>query len=333
MRIQSAISPLTGVLLGASYGLAARWLIRDPGPHGHAVTYTFTGVSIAFLFLVPFALGMLTAALVPRDTRLPWLYWLFTPWISVGLMLMAAAVLALEGAICIVMASPVLMAMGMLGGAAVGLTVTIRRQRAAPRPMVVAALVLPFLFGPAEARMPPADDVRTVTTIVDIDAPPDVVWRHVVRVPWIGEGEQRTGLFQKIGIPRPLEATLDGEGVGALREARFAGGIRFHERITEWEPQHRLGFTITADADSIPVDVLDAHVRVGGEHFDVDFGRFTLEPHGRGTRLRLESRHHVRTHLNFYAHLWTDAVMRDIQSNICRVIRRRAEGYLRPANS
>jgi hypothetical protein len=325
LRLREFISPIFGVVLGALYGLAARWMIKTPGPHGSTITSTFAGVSIAFLFLVPYALGMLTASMVPRERRLPWIYWLFMPWVSVGLMLAAAAALALEGWICIVMASPVLITMGMLGGATLGVVVTIRRSRSTPKPMVVAALALPFLVGPAESRVPPADDLRTVTTVVDIDAPPAAVWRNVVRVPMIRDDEQTVGLFQKIGIPKPLEATIDRDGVGALREARFAGGIRFHERVTEWEAERRLGFTITADADSIPAEVLDAHVRVGGEHFDVVFGRFTLEPHGRGTRLRLESQHHLRTHLNFYAHLWTDAVMRDIQSNICRVIRRRAE--------
>jgi uncharacterized protein YndB with AHSA1/START domain len=325
LRVRELFSPIFGVLLGAFYGLAARWMIKTPGPHDPTVSYTFTGVSIAFLFLVPYALGMLTAAMVPRERRFPWLYWLFMPWISVGLMLVAAAALALEGWICILMASPVLITMGMLGGATLGLVATFRRSRSAPKPMVVAALALPFLVGPAESRIPPADDLRTVTTVVDIDAPPETVWRNVVRVPLIRDDEQSVGLFQKVGIPKPLEATIDRDGVGALREARFAGGIRFHERVTEWEPERRLGFTITADADSIPAEVLDAHVRVGGEHFDVVFGRFTLESHGRGTRLHLESQHHLRTHLNFYAHLWTDAVMRDIQSNICRVIRRRAE--------
>jgi hypothetical protein len=123
-----------------------------------------------------------------------------------------------------------------------------------------------------------------------------------------------------------LEATLAGVGVGAIREARFAHGITFHERVTEWIPDRVLAFTITADAGTISDEVLDAHVRVGGPHFDVVYGRFSLEPRGQGSRLTLESQHHLRTHLNLYAHFWTDAVMRDIQANICRVIRRRAEG-------
>jgi hypothetical protein len=324
VRLLGVLSPATGVVLGASYGLAARWLVQDHAPHSNAVAYTFTGVSIAFLFLVPYALGVLTAALAPSNLRLPWVYWPLMPLVSVVLMLAAASALALEGAICILMASPILCVMGVLGGVTVGIVTSVRR-RGAPRALVASCLVLPFAFGPIEARVAPADDLRTVTTIVDIDASPESVWRNVVRVPTIRDEEQTTSVFQRVGIPRPLEATLSGEGVGALREARFAHGIVFHERVTEWQPGRLLGFTITAEAGSISDDVLDAHVRVGGPHFDVVYGRFTLEPQGRGTRLHLASRHHLRTHLNLYAHLWTDAVMRDIQSNICKVIRRRSE--------
>jgi len=325
VRARGLLSPFVGVLLGAGYGLAARWLIQDKGPHPPAVTYTFAGVSIAFLILVPYALGVLTAALAPKTMRIPWLYWLLMPLVSIGLMLVAAAALALEGAICILMATPLLCLMGILGGATVGLAATLRQRRPAPPAMVVSCLALPFLLGPVEARISPRDDLRSVITVIDVKAPPEAVWRQVVSVPLIRDEEQTTSVFQRVGIPRPLEATLTGVGVGAIREARFAHGITFHEQVTEWAPARVLAFTITADAGTIADDVLDAHVRVGGPHFDVVYGRFLLEPRGQGTRLTLESRHHLRTHLNFYAHFWTDAVMRDIQGNICRVIRQRAE--------
>jgi hypothetical protein len=330
VRVQDFISPVAGAVLGAAYGLLARWLTHEPGPHPQAVVYTFTGVSLAFLFLVPFGLGVLSAALYPRDIRYPWLYWGFMPCLASGLLLIGVLALAWEGAICIVMAAPVVLAMSMMGGLTVGLVLTLRGWKRMPPSVVASCLVLPFAFGPVESRLPPADDLRTVTTVIDVAADPATVWRNVVRVPLIRDEEQTVTLFQRIGIPRPLEATLSGEGVGALREARFAGGIRFLERVTEWEPERQLGFTITAEQDSIAADVLDAHVRVGGSHFDVVYGRFVLEPRGPATRLVLESRHHVRTHLNFYAQLWTDAVMRDIQGNICEVIRRRSEGGVSP---
>ena len=148
MRVRGLLSPFVGVLLGASYGLAARWLIQDRSPHPPAVTYTFAGVSIAFLFLVPYALGVLTAALAPKAMRNPWLYWLLMPVVSVGLMLAAAAALALEGAICILMASPLLSLMGILGGATVGLAATLRQRRPAPPAMVASCLALPLSARP-----------------------------------------------------------------------------------------------------------------------------------------------------------------------------------------
>jgi hypothetical protein len=316
---------VAGVLFGALYGIAGRWLIHDPGHHRSAVVSTFAGVSIAYLFLVPFGLGVLSASMAPPGIRRPWLYWLFMPWLSVLVMLIVVMALAWEGLICLLMAAPIVLFMAMLGGITVATVVTIRRRRRAPPAFVASCLVLPFAWGPAEARLAPTDDLRTVTTIADIDADVGTVWRNVVRVPLIKDEEQSVGLFQKVGIPRPLEATVIGEGVGALRQARFSEEIRFDEHVTAWEVGRRLGFTITVDPSSIPPSVLDVHVRVGGPYFDVVYGEFTLEPHGSGTRLHLESRHHLKTHLNFYAHYWTDAVMRDIQANICHVIKTRAE--------
>jgi uncharacterized protein YndB with AHSA1/START domain len=325
VRLRSFIAPLASVAAGLLYGLFARYTFDTPAT-SDKVTPAFTAVTLAYLFLVPFALGVLTTALGPRDLRpsAQWLYWLLMPWVSGALLVGAVLALAWEGAICLFMAAPLVLAMSMLGGIAVGVYVTTQKNRPPPG-AIVSCLVLPFILAPAEARLPPVDEMRTVTTVIDIDAPPETVWRNVVRVPRISEAEQRHGFFQVMGIPRPLEATLSHDGVGGLREAKFAGGIEFHERVTEWEPGRRLGFTITADAATIANDVLDYHVRVGGAYFDVVYGEFFLTPQGTGTRLRLLSRHRLSTHFNFYSSLWTDAVMQDIQTGICRVIRSRSE--------
>jgi hypothetical protein len=279
-------------------------------------------VSVTFLFLVPLGLGILAAALYPPNLRYPWLYWLLAPWVSASLLLGVVLALAWEGAMCIVMAAPVVMVMATLGGVIVGLVVTLAGRRAT-RPLLP-CLVLPLALGPAEHYVPTPSETRTVMTAIDIDADPGTVWRNVVRVPLIQPGEQEPSFFQRIGIPRPLEATLSDDGIGGHREARFEGGIVFHERVTEWQPERRLGFSIAVDPDSISPGVLDEHVRVGGPYFDVLYGRFVLEPRGATTRLYLSSEHRVSTHFNFYTGLWTEAVMRDIQSRICHVIARRA---------
>jgi hypothetical protein len=60
--------------------------------------------------------------------------------------------------------------------------------------------------------------------------------------------------------------------------------------------------------------------------FDVLDGTYELEPLADGsTRLKLKSHQRISTHFNFYARLWTDFIMSDLQSAIMDVIRRRCE--------
>jgi hypothetical protein len=110
-----------------------------------------------------------------------------------------------------------------------------------------------------------------------------------------------------------------------VRHATFAGGVLFIETVTEWDAGRRLGFDIRADTASIPPHTLDEHVTIGGRYFDTLHGEYRIEARPDGTTLlHLSSRHRLSTTFNFYARLWTDAVMRDIQDNILFVIRNRS---------
>jgi hypothetical protein len=152
------------------------------------------------------------------------------------------------------------------------------------------------------------------------------VWQNIERVRTIEPNELPKSWNRIIGFPQPLEATLNHDGLGGVRHATFAGGVLFLETIDIWEPQRRLGFSIHADSDQIPTTTLDEHVKVGGPYFDVLHGEYVLEPQVGGmVRLRLTSRHRVSTDFNWYARLWTDAVMHDVQHSILYVLRNRCE--------
>lgn len=235
-----------------------------------------------------------------------------------------------EGAICIVMPLPILLAMGTLGGVIAGLAL-LQRQRARAAPAVVALALLPFLVGPIEPRLPAPVEERIVENEVVLAADATTVWRHIVRVAAIQPQEQRQTFFHRIGIPQPREATLDHEGLGGVREASCHGGILFRETIDAWQPERTLGFGIRVVPESIQDGVLDEHVRVGGAYFDVLYGRFEIEPLGpQLVRLHLSSRHRLTTRLNAYAGLWSSAVMHDLQFSICQVIKRRCEAAVAP---
>jgi hypothetical protein len=168
--------------------------------------------------------------------------------------------------------------------------------------------------------------MRSVESAIDIAASSATVWKSIERVPRIRASELQSSWSHAIGFPNPVEATLSAEGIGGIRHATFEGGVLFIETIDTWEPDRRLGFSIRAQTDQIPKTTLDEHVTVGGKFFDVLYGEYVLEPLPNGeTRLHLLSRHRVSTDFNWYAHLWTDAVMSDLQQRILRVVKNRSE--------
>jgi hypothetical protein len=159
-----------------------------------------------------------------------------------------------------------------------------------------------------------------------IHAPASVVWENIRSVPAIAPAELPGSWVTRIGFPKPVAATLSHEGIGGVRAASFTGGVVFTETITRWQPDEDLQFSIRANTQSIPATTLDEHVSIGGAFFDVLDGEYRLEPRPGGVLLRLVSHERLSTHFNPYAGLWTDAVMRSIQSEILEVIRKRCEG-------
>jgi hypothetical protein len=302
-----------GVLLGATYGLALRWL-ANPG-HGQL----FGPMSITFLVLAPVGIGF--ATIFPTKTPSIWQA-LFVPWIGCAIATALTMVIGWEGSICVVLLSPLMLVGSSIGGA---IAYGLRRARA--RDGVAAVLLVPLAAGPLEQRIEAPRDVRRVETSIAIDADAEQVWSQIESVPEIQPHEEPFALYRWMGFPRPLSAVLDRPGVGGVREARFEGGVLFLETVTEWEPGRRLAFTIDAQEHLIPPTILDEHVTIGGPYFDVLSGTYAIEqrPEG-GVVLNLSSETRVSTTFNVYAGWWADRVMRSIQEHVLTIVKARSEG-------
>ena len=283
---------------------------------------------VAFLFGVPFTMGYLAVTArfqIQREERQSQpgvAYWIFFPWLPAFAAMLLAALVAWEGAICLLFAAPILLVMASLGGVIAGIA---QRRRFRPAQLSAVAL-LPFALVVLESHIPDPMSLRSVETTVRIHAPANAVWQNIIRVPAISSAELPPSWVVKVGFPRPVEATLSREGVGGVRQASFTGGLLFTETIDHWETLHDLSFSIHANTENIPPTTLDEHVKVGGRYFDVLEGEYRLEPLPNGDiLLHLSSRERVSTHFNSYAGLWTDAVMSSIQNSILQVVKRRAE--------
>jgi hypothetical protein len=312
---------IIGAAIGMVYGVGLRLLAAFPRTHDYVLVMSF-----GFILLMPFAMGFI--AVYVAEIRRPQskIVWSFLPWAPVAGALAASMLALLEGAICVIMFAPLALLLSTLGGLAGGVAARSIRNSHARRVTMSCVMALPLFTMLLERPAVGPLELRRVENVIDIRATPDVVWRNIERVPAIRREELPNSWSRRIGFPDPVEATLSYEGVGGIRNASFAGGLLFIETVDVWEPRQRLGFTIVAQTDQIPATTLDEHVRVGGPYFDVLRGEYRLEPLANGvTRLHLSSRQRVSTDFNWYAHLWTDAVMSDLQSRILVVIRHRCE--------
>ena len=286
----------------------------------------FKLVTVGFILFTPFAMGFITIFVIERNRAQHIWTWFLFPWIPVLAGEATAAVFLWEGLICIAIFTPIALVASTLGGVAAGLIARMMRSRISRNASLACVICLPVLISPIEHQFLSQREMRSVESTIDIKASPAIIWSNIERVPPIRSSELRSSWSHAIGFPNPVEATLSKEAVGGIRHATFEGGVLFIETVDTWEPNHHLGFSISAQTDQIPRTTLDEHVTVGGEFFDVLHGDYELEslPDSE-IRLHLRSVHRVSTDLNWYAHLWTDAIMRDLQVRILQVIRERAE--------
>ena len=193
----------------------------------------------------------------------------------------AMVVFALEGLICIGMALPLAWIVAW-PGAVLG-RIMARRATFAPTGAGMALLV-PLFLGIEPHRAPTAHEV---VTVVEIAAPPDVVWRHVVTFPDL---PPPTEVLFRAGVAAPLRARIEGHGVGAVRYCDFTTGS-FVEPITAWDENRLLAFDIIAQAP--PMTEWSPYRNVNPPHLDGYFrathGEFRLTPLP-GGRTRLEGR-------------------------------------------
>jgi uncharacterized membrane protein YhaH (DUF805 family) len=223
---------------------------------------------------------------------------------------------SMEGAICILMAAPIGFALANFG-ALLGWSI-----RDSVRQLGTTCAVLPALLA-ADAIAPPPKP-HEVASSIDVDAPPEAVWRHVVGFSTIPDEPE--GLF-RLGLACPMRATIDGAGVGAVRRCEFTTGA-FVEPITAWDEPRRLAFDVAEHPP--PMIELSPYSTVHAPHLDGYFrsvrGEFRLValPGGR-TRLEGSTWYLLDMGPRAYWDLWADALVHRIHLRVLRHVKRLAE--------
>ena len=301
------LSAIMGTVLGAALAVVMTFL---------AVS-VFKQYGLALFVGTPFVMGFTSVGCFNHGKKRSLPQSLLVAMLSVlcgaGLLLL----FALEGVLCIVMASPIAMVLTVLG-ALLGYGV------AAGNRVPHALLVLLFL--PILAASEPKWEfpLREVATTIEIDAPPQEVWNNVIGFSQLDPPEW--WLFE-LGIAYPIKATLEGTGVGAIRYCEFSTGP-FVEPITVWDEPNRLAFSVIDQPPTMkewsPYEMLDApHLTEG---LQSEKGEFRLIDLRNGkTRLEGSTWYRLLMMPNGYWGLWGDWLIHGIHKRVLRHIKNLSE--------
>lgn len=303
-------SALLSMAAGAGVGLALTALS----------ILVFNSYGVALFLGTPFVMGLVTAFLLnrryPAGTRETMEIVAMMVAVTGGAMVLTAV----EGVFCVLMTAPIALVIALLGGVA-GRYIALR-DPSGDLNALAALIVIPVIASADATRAP--TPLREVRSSVEIDAPPDVVWRHVIAFRPLDEPP---ALVFRLGIAYPVRAEIIGQGVGAVRHCVFSTGA-FVEPITAWEPGRRLAFDVTAQPP--PLQEWSPYAGLVPPHLDGYFlsrrGEFRLVPLAGGrTRLEGSTWYEMRLYPEGYWVLFADALLSRIHGRVLRHVRALAE--------
>jgi len=229
---------------------------------------------------------------------------------------------AFEGIICMVMAAPIGMLfvyIGYLLGYQIIKSKIINPSLVA----VILAISVPAFTGFEYATNDNKNEIRSVTTSIVINTPPEKVWQNVIAFPQLKEPSE---LLFKAGIAYPINAKIEGSGVGAIRHCNFSTGS-FVEPITTWNEPNLLAFSVTDQPETMKeLSFYDLHPNHLHGYFISVRGQFKLTPLKNGsTLLEGTTWYYNKIRPNFYWDLWSDYIIHKIHERVLSHIKVVAE--------
>ena len=216
------------------------------------------------------------------------------------------------------MSLPLTLPLGAIGG-----SLAYRRERSKIGSGSVAMLLLlpsASLIWDFNAK-PPLFDVRTS---IEIAAPPELVWKHVVTFSDLEEPQE---WYFRAGLAYPKRARIEGSGPGAVRYCEFSTGP-FVEPIEVWNEPRLLRFSVTENPP--PMHEWSPYAQVLPKHLR----GYLISKRGQFLLTRLPNGHTLLEGTTWYQHglwpaqywrLWSDAIIHRIHLRVLTHIRKLSE--------
>ena len=288
-------------------------------PLGLLSIYAAGEYGMALFMLLPSAIGMIPVLIYGQKKEVNRKEAFFIGLLTLIIFCIALIAFAIEGVICIVMASPLAIFFTWLGSA-VGCALVKGKPGSSPVAILVMVTVIPAMSFMEKDAEP---ELTSVTTSIEIAASPRMVWQNVIAFPQIRAPHE---FLFKAGIAYPTDARIDGTGVGAVRHCNFTTGS-FVEPITVWDEPRLLKFSVEEQPTPMrELSFWDINAPHLHDYFVSKQGQFKLIPLPNGNTL-LEGTtwyyHDIRP--AFYWRPWSTYIIHKIHERVLRHIKENAE--------
>lgn len=265
------------------------------------------GFYFSEVIIIPMLMGLMSAWFwrdLDLSTRRKWGYNFLNCLIA---SLLAFIVLG-EGAICLLIVSPLLCLFVMLGYV-IGDSI-FKKNNSRLNVSIVSLLMIVFIADTLSKH----EYENTVADTMVINASPAKVWQNVVAFEPIKQ-EPHFWLF-RAGLPNPTAATVTGYYNGAGRKCIFSTGYAIGERISAFEPGKNLTFEII-DQPRDPEMM---------NHLDLLKGQFLLKDNGNGTTtVTGTSWYRLHVFPAWYYDIWAQSIVRNVHIRVMEHIKELSE--------
>jgi uncharacterized membrane protein YhaH (DUF805 family) len=230
---------------------------------------------------------------------------------------------AMEGIICLLMAAPLALGLALIGALVGHLIQASRLGSVPPQVFCIPFMSTPLMLGSEVARPTPPPLLQVVSSI-EVDAPPETVWRHVIAFANLPPPKE---LLFRLGVAYPIRAEIQGHGPGAVRNCVFSTGA-FVEPIEVWAEPELLKFSVTTNP--APLQEWTPYGQIHPPHLK----GFLVSEKGQFRLIRLPSGHTRLEGTTWYHHgmwpvgywqTWSDHIIHSIHLRVLNHIKKSAE--------
>lgn len=241
--------------------------------------------------------------------------------LALGIFAIGVFLFAIEGLICLIMAAPIGVVFVCIG-TRIAIYFTNKKKKETISVLAIGLLLYPssiYFDRPGREE----ENIRAITTSVEISAPPESVWAAVIGFTPIKE---KPSLLFRLGLSYPTHASIDGTGKGAVRNCYFSTG-KFVEPISKWEPPNTLEFDVTSQPEPMTeLTMWKIHPPHLNGYFSSKKGRFEITKLGNGrTKLSGTTWYQQKIFPETYWYIWSDLIIHSIHTRVLTHIKNELE--------